>query len=113
MGGLQRDTAGVARRRRPAAVVSARQVKLVGGDSATKAEVSRSKFQLRRTNLLGRTSPRESRAAVLASSRLLQHPGLDGVREALAKAREDRTGKLGHEPGHFLAIDHDHEWLYE
>ena len=96
-----------------AAVVSAREVKLVGGDNATEAEVSRSKSQLTRKNLLSRTSPRESHVAALASRRLLQHLGLDGVREALAKAGEDRTGKLGHEPGHFLAIHPDHEWLYE
>ena len=51
--------------------------------------------------------------AVLASRRLLKPAGLDGVLAALAKAREDRAGKLGHEPAHFLAIDRDHKWLYD
>ena len=69
--------------------------------------------RLRRTNLLGRTSSRESRMAVFASRRLLNEPGLDGVLAALAEAREDRAGKLGDEPSHFLAIDHDHKWLHE
>ena len=99
----------LASRRRPGAFVSARLVKLVGGDSAAEAEVSRSKSQLRRTNLLGRTSPREWHVAVLASRRLLQEPGLDGGLAAVAKARDDRAGKLGREPAHFLAINHDHK----
>ena len=94
----------LASRKRPAAVVSARQVKLVGGDSAREVEVSRSKSQLSRTNLLGRTSPVETHVAVSASHRLLKHPARAWTEswKLLQKQEKTEPGSwvMSPDPGH-------------
>ena len=86
---------------------------MVGGDNATESDVSRAKGQLRRTNLLGRGSPKFSHVHVLASRRVLAKPRLAAVLEALKTARDARMGKMGCSPASFLQLDQDSAWLFE
>ena len=81
--------------------VEKEHVGMVGGENATESEVSRVKSQLRRTNLLGRGSPKSCHVHVLASRRVLAKPGLAAVLEALRMVRDARMGKMGCNPASF------------
>ena len=77
-----------------------------GGDNATESEASRAKGQLRRTNLLGRGSPKFSHVHVLASGRVLAKPGLAAVLDAMIVVRDAR-------PASVLKLEQDAAWLSE
>lgn len=72
-------------------------------DNACESEVSRTKSQLRRLNLLGKGSPVQAHADRLFARRLLRAPGLLSVLDY----RASRVNAEGHAPGHFLDLPHD------
>ena len=67
----------------------------IGGDNATQREVSRSRNQLRRTKMRGRSNQMASHVNVVAACRILAKPGLATVLSALAAIQDARLGKLG------------------
>ena len=100
--------------KRPAAQFSPqkRKVTVVSGDNGCESEFARNKQQLRRLNLLGRSSPQTSHVDVLATRRLLQNPGIQTCLHALKVYRQDRAGQLGHDPRHMFDLDQDQAWLW-
>ena len=67
-------------------------VKVLGGDSICERAISHEKRQLRRVNLLGRSSPRMLHMDVLASRRLLRSAGFCTVLSSLATYLNARAG---------------------
>ena len=58
--------------KRPAALKRKQSFLIVGGDNSTESEISRVKGQMRRTNMLGRISPRNAQVQQFAAKRLLE-----------------------------------------
>ena len=69
-------------------------------DNSTESEISRVKGQMRRTNMLGRISPRNAQVQQFAAKRLLEKPGLMPLVTAFAEYRRDRKNQMGIQPGH-------------
>ena len=97
--------------KRPAALKRKQSFLIVGGDNSTESEISRVKGQMRRTNMLGRISPRNAQVQQFAVKRLLEKPGLMPLVTAFAEYRRDRKSQMGIQPGHAFQIEKDNAWL--
>ncbi|CAL1141470.1 unnamed protein product [Cladocopium goreaui] len=97
--------------KRPAALKRKQSFLIVGGDNSAESEISRVKGQMRRTNMLGRISPRNAQVQQFAVKRLLEKPGLMPLVTAFAEYRRDRKNQMGIQPGHAFQIDKDNTWL--
>ena len=97
--------------KRPAALKRKESFLIVGGDNSTESEIARVKGQMRRTNMLGRISPRNAQLQQFAAKRLLEKPGLMPLVTAFAEYRRDRKNQMGIQPGHAFQIDKDKAWL--
>ena len=97
--------------KRPAALKRKQSFLIVGGDNSTESEISRVKGQMRRTNMLGRISPRNAQVQQFAAKRLLEKPGLMPLVTAFAEYRRDRKKQMGIQPGHAFQIEKDNAWL--
>ena len=87
------------------------EILIVGGDNSTESEISRVKGQMRRTNMLGRISPRNAQVQQFAAKRLLEKPGLMPLVTAFAEYRRDRKKQMGIQPGHAFQIEKDNAWV--
>ena len=97
--------------KRPAALKRKQSFLIVGGDNSTESEISRVKGQMRRTNMLGRISPRNAQVQQFAAKRLLEKPGLMPLVTAFAEYRRDRKKQMGIQPGHAFQIEKDNAWV--
>ena len=97
--------------KRPAAVERPGKFLIVGGDNSAEAEISQVKGQLRRKNLLGRMSPKDTHVQQLAAKQLLENPGVMSVLKAFAEYRKDRQNHVGLKPGHCFNVQNDASWL--
>ena len=95
----------------PAALKRKQSFLIVGGDNSTESEISRVKGQMRRTNMLGRISPRNAQVQQFAAKRLLEKPGLVPLVTAFAEYRRDRKNQMGIQPGHAFQIEKDNAWV--
>ena len=95
----------------PAALKRKQSFLIVGRDNSTESEISRVKGQMRRTNMLGRISPRNAQVQQFAAKRLLEKPGLMPLVTAFAEYRRDRKNQMGIQPGHAFQIEKDNAWL--
>ena len=82
--------------------------KVVAGDNQAESLISSVKLQLRRSNRLGRGSPKQ-----LAALRLLNAPGLSNLLAALANYRKARCNQMGCSPKDFLNLNTDEKWLWD
>ena len=79
--------------KRPAALKRKQSFLIAGGDNSTESEISRVKGQMRRTNMLGRISPRNAQVQQFAAKRLLEKPGLMPLVTAFAEYRRKKKKK--------------------
>ena len=71
--------------KRPAALKRKQSFLIVGGDNSTESEISRVKGQMRRTNMLGRISPRNAQVQQFAVKRLLEKAWVDASGDGLCR----------------------------
>ena len=111
--GQRRTLAKNAAAKKPAAAFTPQKqrCRIVGGDNQAESAISHGKRQLRRVNLLGRSSPRNAHIDLLCARRLLRVPGLTSVLHALAVYRKDRAGCIGCCPDDFGDSKKDRGWL--
>ena len=86
-------------------------VKVLATDNICESVISHGKRQLRRMNLLGRSSPRMFHIDVLASRRLHRSPGFCTVLSSLSTYHNARAGQLGCLPQDFGLPAKDSSWL--
>ena len=98
--------------KQPAALRDASDWLIVAGDNGAESEFSRSKQQMRRQSLLGRSAPATVHMDALASIRLLEHPGLLPLMQAFRLYREARRHELAHPSSEFLDPVKDRSWLF-
>ena len=90
------------------------QYKVVAGDNQAESLISSVKLlQLRRSNRLGRGSPKLAHVDQLAALRMLNAPGLLNSLAALANYRKARCNQMGCSPKDFLNLNTDEKWLWE
>lgn len=89
------------------------QYKVVAGDNQAESLISSVKLQLRRSNRVGRGSPKLAHVDQLAALRMLNAPGLSNLLTAVANYRKARCNQMGCSPKDFFNLDTDEKWLWE
>ena len=83
------------------------QYKVVAGDNQAESLISSVKLQLRRSNRVGRGSPKLAHVDQLAALRMLNAPGLSNLLTAVANYRKARCNQMGCSPKDFFNLDTD------
>ena len=85
----------------------------MAGDNQAESLISSVKLQLRRSNRVGRGSPKLAHVDQLAALRMLNAPGLSNLLTAVANYRKARCNQMGCSPKDFFNLDTDEKWLWE
>ena len=92
------------------------QYKVVAGDNQAESLISGVKLQLRRSNRVGRGSPKLAHVECRPASSFTNvenAPGLSNLLAAFANYRKARCNQMGCSPKDFLNLNTDEKWLWE